>query len=138
MQNRSNADISDVLFEDIRVEYTKYQTPEQGQSLKGQKYGRKNEMHVPSLIRFENAHYTDWDFSRLYPYGISHDIVFRNIQVYLDEGVSMPACEFWGIDEAHKIFNITIENLTVNGLRLREKSQAKFDENEFTDNICLF
>ena len=137
VQNRSNADIRGVLFEDIRAEYSRRQTPEQVQSERGQKYSRCGEIHVPVLIRFENAHYTDWDFSSRYPYGISHDIRFRNISVISDEGLPVPACEFLGVDAEHKIRDIVIEDLTVNGRRMTDKKSANFFENEFTENIIL-
>lgn len=137
VQNRSNAEIHDVLFENIRVEYSKFCTKEQVQTAKGQRYTRGEELNIPVLIRIENSHYEDWDFSCLYPYGECHDIKFKNIYIYRDSEVGQLCCEFLGVNAENQIYNIVIENLRVDGKRELDEKTVKITENKYTNNICL-
>ncbi len=61
------------------------------------------------------------------------DVVLKNIQVV--DGL-FPYSIFYGFDEEHNVSNVTIENLSVGGRKIRQLAKAKFYQ-ENTKNIVL-
>lgn len=126
IQNGDVAEIHDVTFENINVEYNAFDTPEVYQETDDMKYDKQNELAIPYLISFSNhrwrtplqcaiwnfpAEYmTDADFSGVENACI-HDVTCRNITVYYDELIPF---------ESDGQFNIpvTVEN-HMDGVKLR-------------------
>ena len=132
--NGYTAYVHNVRFENIRVEYNSFDTPEQLQETDDMVYTRQNEVALPSLFivhnnKFDNSCGTNYNtFSGN---AVSDktawvtDIVCKDITVYYDEGVpltngkptiSVTLCNN-GRDGA-RFENITIENIVCNGKRL--------------------
>ena len=67
----------------------------------------------------------------------AHDVVFRDIQLLCDEGVPAPTPTFLGVDDEHAIWDISIENMTVNGKKVDTLEKAHVVANEFARNITI-
>lgn len=113
IQTHNRAEIHHCIFENIRAEYSKYQLPEELQYEETTAYeGKVNSRH-PLLIAIPIC--DDDLFCVQNSHGPVHNIQFRDIQIYLDEGVDLPKCFFKGIDEEAYVSDILIDNVTVNG-----------------------
>ena len=111
IQSGDRAHISNVLYEDIRVEFSRH---DQGHKLQLS----DEDTFVPP----ENWH---WYLIRGWIYcnrwsddgilGNVHDITYRNIAAYTDDEALVPEISLKGVDKDHRFHNITIENVTLNG-----------------------
>lgn len=131
------AEISDVLFENISVEYNAYDTPMAMQHGEDKKYEWWGVLALPNLFTIGNTKYLTqqtkeaWHFGKDYESREDtlnparnawiHDIAFKNIHVYYDESIekingdiNLPA---WtkNCRENARLYNIQMENVTVNG-----------------------
>ena len=144
------AHIKNVRFENIRVEYNGFDTPEQLQMADDQVYTRMDEVAVPNLIQIYNGKYlgpyNDYDLRSgdaipEHPAWVS-DVVCRDIEVYYDAGVptegGRPIIKINLLNEREcdgaRFENIRIENVRVNGKRLSKEDvtfglpgQSEFD-----------
>jgi len=102
--NGDCAEVSDILFEDIRVEYNRFDTPEVYQHTDDMVYTAQDQISVPHLIRFGNPRFRNPGNTALWGLpgellakidltgitsGAIHDVICRNIRVYYDEGIPM-------------------------------------------------
>ena len=109
IQNGSGGEVHHILFEDLRVEYQTATLPEIVQKAPEQVYAPEK-MGVPALIVAENkAFYT---YTR---FGDVHDITYRNIQVFAEEGVPAPPVRFQSRDAGVVFRGFTVEGVTWNG-----------------------
>ena len=111
IQSGDRAEISNVLYEDIRVEFSKYDPGHKLQYFDGEEFVPP-ENWVPCLIRGW-MYCNRWSSDGIL--GHVHDITYRNIAVYTDDPGILPAISFKGGDEDHIFDRITIENVTLNG-----------------------
>ena len=131
------AHIKNIRFENIRVEYNAFDTPEQLQETDDMVYTRMGEVAVPNLIQIYNGKYlgpyNDYDLRSgdaipEHPAWVS-DVVCRDIAVYYDEGVptqdGRPIIKINLLNvrenEGARFENIRIENVSVNGKRLSKE-----------------
>ena len=136
IQHHNHALIHDILFADIRVEYTRYQLSDVYQHDMTAPYAPPAPARHPvplGIYVIDSGLFNDVDYRN----GRVKDIVFRDIQLLVDEGVPQPAPEFKGLDEAHDIRHVLIDNLTVNGRRMGSLEEAGVERNEFTEDISL-
>ena len=122
------AEIHDVLYENINVEYSKYD--------RKNIYQQTDDMvYDPGDVPAHDAFIKDWMYCGVWSdyniLGHVHNITYRNIRIIKDEEVPVPAAIFNGGDETHPIENITLENIYLNG----EKITPQTDKNEFAENI---
>lgn len=137
IQHHNDAHIHDILFDDIRCEYTKHQQPLKFQHDMNRPYEEETDIwfEQPGLL---GAFFVNRGLFGGPACGKKIErIVFRNIQVLSDEEVPMPTCRFEGLDEQNCIDGVTIENLTRNGVRLTDPKAANLSCNEFAYNITL-
>lgn len=109
IQNGSGADIHDVAFENLRVEFQVSTQPEILQKRDDQVYEPENP-YTPRLIFAE---------SKLLPgyekFGMIRNITYRNIQVFMENGVLPPKLLFRSRDPQTILRNFQIQGITVNG-----------------------
>ncbi|MBQ6809483.1 MAG: hypothetical protein IJP09_02095 [Clostridia bacterium] len=134
IQNGDRADIHDVLYENIRVEYSKYWIEGKIQETEDSVYLPKNEPHLARLM-FSEMNVGKWSQDLIY--GHTRNVEFKNITVYLDEGLPLPVVEFGGGTENNLAENISVENLVINGVRYVNKEKANFKNHKFSKNITL-
>ena len=137
IQNSGYAHVRQVLFENIRVEYSKYcEEPIYQQSI-DMVYKPKPETHMPFLMLAEvTSYYADM----LKPgcvYGKNSDIRYENIQAIVDEGLPVPPSYFSGISEISDTKNIYIKDLYINGKRCESLEEGNITAGAFAGNINI-
>ncbi|MBE7025329.1 MAG: hypothetical protein E7408_04675 [Ruminococcaceae bacterium] len=134
VRSGGSARISDVLFENMHIEYNVYDSPQVFQADDAMEYEVWNETAPPNLFAIGNPKYwtedtkkawgikgtgdTDEEFAGS---GWIHDVTFRGIHIYYDERIEkingdihLPA---WtkNCRENARLYNIQMEDVTVNG-----------------------
>ncbi len=130
IQSGDRAVIHNVLYEGIRVEYSKYDRQSVFQHTDDTPYDPPDRPYASPLIigwMYRNR----WTQDGIY--GDVHDIRYKDISVYADEGVPAPEIIFRSADENHKFDRITIENLTLNGAPYTPKPEIS----EYTKDITI-
>ena len=133
IQHHNRADIADVRFENIRCEYQTDHLPEKYQSDLRTDYAAAP-ASTPQPILMGCFIYNMGLFAakEKYENGNIRDITFRNIQILTDPGMEMPVSAFHGLDKAHTVSNVRIENVTLNGKPVKTLNASV---NPFTENI---
>ncbi len=126
IQNCDRAYIHDILYEDIRVEYSKHDLAQIYQQDDSQEFISQHAVaNLIQLVINNNISYSNADVK-----GRISDITFRNITVYTDGECDMPQIIFSGLDREHNVENVLIENLS-------QKEKIEVFKNEFCDNIKI-
>lgn len=134
IQTHNRAEIHNCLFENIRAEFSRYQLSPELQYDDDTVYNAAENGKQPLLIAIPVC--GDDLYCVRNEHGPVHDIVFRNIQILIDEDAEIPRCFFAGIDEKAYVSDIRIENVTVNGQK-GIYDDSFIDRNEFAYNIML-
>ena len=140
IHNADKAKVSDIVFEDIRIEdsrqklfdvaifYSKWSSD----GIKDEDYEKKNYVFgawdgvlIPPIERTDPKH--------LEKRGCVKNILFKNIHVV--DGL-LPFSVFYGYDNQHNIDGVTIENLTHMGKRITTLREAKISQ-KYTQNITI-
>ena len=123
--NCDRADIHDVLFEDLRIEFSKHDVKPIFQSADDVKF-------IPQK---QSATLIDmflgcgmWSVDNLY--GKISDVVFRNISIFSDCDFK-PVLRIKGNDGEHDVKNVSIANVTFNGKHLKTLDAFDIKTNEF-------
>ena len=124
VQNGNYADIHDVTFRNIRVEYQADSLPEIYQRTDDMKYDSRGAVGVPKLIVADNHRYA----GQTGRFGDIHDILFENIQVSAESGVpeKLPVL-FANHSDSAKIGDITIRDLSVNGRKISSLDELEVE-----------
>ena len=130
IQCGDRAHIHNVLYENIRVEYSKYDRAPIFQHTDDTPYNPEDKPWVCDVIR-------GWVYCNMWTQdgilGEIYDITYRNISISADEGLPCPAIVFNGGDETHRVHDIRIEGVTFNG----NPVTPPLHTNSFTDNIVI-
>ena len=121
--------VHNLAYDDIRVEYSKYDLGMTYQHSDDMVYEPYCNQATFMLICFDGECYYSNDFVK----GNVEAVTYRNIQAYCDEGLPMPKIRFEGHSAEHTISNITIDGVYMNGERITDASVV--DANEFTSDI---
>lgn len=133
LQNGDRARVHDLIFDNIRVEYSRYTLEPVYQNSDDMIYEGK-ERYMPQLFF---AHIYNGIWSKDYLWGENYNVTFRNIQVFSDEGMPLPPSTFVGVNAEHQTHDITIENLTINGQQIKDIKDIPVKTNQFAYNIKL-
>jgi len=125
MQSGDRAYIHQLLYDDIRVEYDGYEEYPMIQETDDAEFI----VRTPCISGVIEGWMYCGKWSNAGILGNVSDIIFRNISVYAEEGITCPAVCINGVDADHGFWNIQIENFTFNGEHVEVPLQA----NEFTD-----
>lgn len=131
IKNMDRAHVHDVLFEDIRVEYSHHDLKSVYQKHDGMRYEREH--NVSPLICIQVLEST-WSDDRLL--GKNSDIIFRNIQILSEDGIALPEIRISGYDAEHTTSCVLLENISHNGRRLTGKEMNLRIEN-FAEQITV-
>jgi len=137
IQNSGYAHVHHVIYENIRVEYSKYCEEPIYQHSDEMIYEPKAETHIPYLM-FANVmnYYADI----LKPgciYGKNSDIRYENIQAIVDEGLPVPPSRFYGIGEISDTSGIYIKNLQLNEKRCESLEAGNIQVGPFASDIKI-
>ena len=112
--NADNAEVHDVTYEDIRVEYDEEMRQPVIQKKDGERYRNPDSDYVPPLLSVKVYHHKEYSSSGA-ERGKNHDFVFRDIALF---GRQRPRLVFWGYDADHRTERVTVENLSWNGKKM--------------------
>lgn len=130
ISNGQWANVHDVLFENINVEYSRFTKKPVYQNSDEQKYAQSDEIQFPLLARVHDGR-RNWAGNK------SDDdvrckngnITFRDINVIIDEEIKdMPRVEIKRCMAISDFYNIRFENIVVNQNRIKELSELGTDE----------
>jgi len=138
IQNGDYAEVSNIFFENINVEYNSFDNVCMLQNSEEQKYDGYGKIHIPVLFGIANERFREMDcYKQLFNGAIQvknklsssvHDVYVKNINVFYDNNILLYDGKFYvpinikSSVKGVKYFNITIENLVINGQRINEKT----------------
>jgi len=137
IQNSGNAHAHDVVFDNIRVEYSKYCDEPIYQHSMDMEYKPHGNTHMPYLM-YAEIH--DYYHNMLVPgteHGRNSGIEFRNIYVYLDEGLPTPPSVFKGLSDRNDTSGIKIRSLYINGEKMETLEKAAVSIGSFAHDIAI-
>ena len=110
VQHGDRAKISDVAFEDIRVEMDGYNPPPMLQTAPYEFYAHTGEAFLPILF-YTGIARTMWSKDEIC--GSVNGVTVKNLSVVTDRHT--PESVIFGADADHAVKGVTFENITVNG-----------------------
>lgn len=131
--NVDYADVHDVIYRDINVEYDDIIPAPEIQTADDKKYSGTEAEYSPYLISAiveYHAEYSAGGNRR----GINRSITFKNIRLFARH---VPKLYFKGYDGQHKTKDILIDNLYVNDHLITSADEISLTVGEFTGNIRL-
>ena len=149
IQNGDRARIYDVIFRNIRCEFSGEDMPCVYQSDMDEPYKQAAARVVPvtSTNGFDPEHMEYGLLMKSHNYcgvfskdgkmGGVKGVRFEQIQVYLQKDAPMPPSRFEGVDSEHMTENVKIINLKVNGKRLASLDEACVTCTDYTRNITI-
>ena len=114
IQHGDKAKISDVYFEDIRIEYREKTECPALQTSKDAVYVNEYENHMPVLFEII-AGTTMWSIDE--NSGILQDVYIKNIDVITEDGRIPQGSKVFVRDGEDKISNVFFESITVDGIK---------------------
>jgi hypothetical protein len=148
IQNGDYADVHDVIFRDLRVEYQNDTLPDIMQQKDEEAYAPNGRMGVPTLIWASNPRFREM-YSFLGIEGATEargksgkvaavfDILYENIDVFLEEGVPMPKSEIYSRIPGTDFYNIKIRGVRINGKPVKSFEELKLEMNERVHDITI-
>jgi len=132
IQQCDYAHVHDVIFEDINVEYSKYDELPVYQESDDMVYVPKHA--VPTLI-YAGISSPSYCFCVEQVKGPISDITFKNIKVYTDNEAEAPKCILNGTGAHCSVENVKFQNITMNGKPFDVQSNLK--TTEFVKNVTI-
>ncbi len=130
--NVDYADVHDVVYRNINIEYDEVILKGIIQNKDCERYQNNDLDYTPNLICVISAFHHEYSAGGTRR-GINRNMLFSNIHLY---GRQMPKLYFEGYDDTHQTKDIVIENLHWNGQLLKKFNEDQFVTGEFTQNIC--
>ncbi|MDO4618565.1 MAG: glycosyl hydrolase family 28 protein [Clostridia bacterium] len=138
------AEISNITFENINVEYNKFDSPTVMQDYEDMEYAPETETQIADLIRFRNYIWRTEEMCRIWDIpmltspvdlggikeGVVHDVTVKNIKVYYDERIPKKDGKYnapiYVKSERNgvKFYNISLSGISVNGAELDENNSV--------------
>lgn len=131
--NVDYADVHDVTYENISVEYDDVIPPPVLQKKDSETYQNPDPDYAPNLLMILIEYHPEYSAGGT-KRGKMRNFLFKNISL---TGRQSPAFYFAGYDETHKCENIIIENLTWNGKKVTQLPENKFVIGKFCENVKL-
>ena len=126
--NGDRADIHDVLFENIRIELSKYDVEQWYQETDDFEF--KPVKSCPAIIEIF-LYCGVWSNDELY--GKISDVTFKDVSVFSDSEIFPSYISLKGYDEEHSIKNVTLQNITHNKKELKTAEELNITANEFAE-----
>ena len=132
IQNVDYADIHDVLFENIRVEYDKISLPLLLQNSDSEVYPEDPQStYMPGLIGSYISYHPEYSRDAVRR-GVNRDITFRDIYVTAPR---MPHSGLSGFDDAHGTRGVTFDGIYLNGRRMQSPKEANIRIGNFVSDV---
>lgn len=131
--NVDYADVHDVEYRNIRVEYDDVVPAPKIQTADNEKYVWDSSEYAPALICVTVEYHPEYSAGGE-KRGINRNITFRNIRLF---GRHEPGIFCKGYDDKHQTKDIVIDNIYWNDRLITELDGNRFTLGEFTENIRL-
>jgi len=131
--NVDYADIHDVIYQNINIEYDDTIPRHAIQKNDSDVYVNADPNYYPNALAAVVSFHHEYSGGGL-KRGKNRNFVFRSIHIF---GRHIPKVRFLGYDEDHKTSNILIDNLYWNEELVTEITDKYFNTNEFTENIVI-
>ena len=129
--NIDYADVHDVIYRNINVEYDDVILPPLIQCSDDEKYENQNPDYSPNLICVLTSYHHEYSAGGNRR-GKCREFRFENIHLF---GRHQPKFYFEGYDVAHKTKDVIVENVFWNGELLSKVNKENFVVKDFTENI---
>ncbi len=133
IQHGDRAEISDILFEDIRVEYTADGLAEVLQKEPGEVYVNRVEGYMPDLL---HLYTTRTMYSKDTDNGSIRGVTIRDIRITSPDGRIPRSLIFAGV-AGTTVSDVTLENIRVNGQPVGSLEELRVQLGEGVTNIVL-
>ncbi len=130
--NVDYADVHDVVYKNINIEYDDVIPIGVIQNKDSETYQNTNLDYAPDLIHIVSSFHHEYSAGGTRR-GINRNMLFSNIHLF---GRQKPTLYFKGYDDTHQTKDILIENLYWNQELLKNFDENQFVTGEFTQNIC--
>ena len=131
--NWDRARIHDVVFENIRVEYSSQDLMPVLQVSDGDQFTPC--AYASPLFSCGINDVDFWSCDNIL--GCNYDILVKDIQVLSDYDMEFPEMIILGIDDQHRSENIVFENISLNGKKITALEDLHLVTNEFVTNVVL-
>ncbi len=131
--NVDRADVHDVLYENITVEYDDVVPKGVIQKQDGEQYQNPDPDYAPRLIYVNTDYHAEYSEDAIRR-GKNHNFTYKNIRVY---GRHRLWVHMDGYDEEHLTKDMLIDGLYHNDVRITDFAEIKAQFGEFTENIIL-
>lgn len=129
--NVDYADVHNIVYKNINIEYDNIIPKSIIQDNDAQTYQNTDGNYIPMLIEVVSMFHHEYSANGTHR-GINRNIIFKNIHLY---GRQKPRLYFKGYDEVHQTKDILVENLYWNGKLISSFGNDDFILDEHTDNI---
>jgi len=129
IHNCDRAVVHNVLYEDVRVEYSKYDLASVYQQSDDMVYEPRYGQAALVLACFGGETY----FSNERRKGQIREITYRNIKAYCEDGLKMPPIRFEGYNPEHTVSNVFVDGVYFNEERIADESVIQ--NNAYTSDI---
>lgn len=129
--NIDYADVHDVIYRNIRVEYDDEILKPLLQTSDEARYENTDPDFAPYLIDVMTSYHPEYSVGSTRR-GKTHDVIFENIRLY---GRQKPRLRFGGYDAEHMTRDILVKNLYWNDELVRTQEETELLVEEFADNI---
>ncbi len=133
MSNDDRAKIQNVVYEDIRVEYSVHDAKSLYQHSDEEEFVWQR--HTATLFATSINGPDIWSSDGIA--GTTTDVTVRNIQVFTEDDIDFPGMKIEGKDAEHLCKNITIEDIYFNGKKLTTAEELNLKTNEFVENVVI-
>ncbi len=145
VSNGHYANIHDIHYENISVEFQKANMPMVYQETMDMLYDGYGKTDMADLIRFDNFKMSSHDIYKDIHladekdkiFGYSHDITYKNINVYTDEGMDPIKLSFGSYAAESPVENVTIEDVYINGKKAESLEEFRMVRLENLKNVTL-
>ncbi len=137
IQHINHAQIHDVLFDDIRLEYSKHHLQPVYQRDMNAPYPNPSPAKQPIAAGIYIHNIPGLFCSAGYANGSVRDVEFRNIRMFVDEGIPQPVIRIKGLDAEHSVQNVVFRNLTINDWAVRSAEEANLHINGAVERIAV-
>ncbi len=137
VQNSGNAHVHDVVFEDIRIEYSKHCDEPIYQHSMDMEYPQQTKSYLPNAMLIEVSPYYHDMLIPDADNGRNSAITFRDIFITTDEGLDAPPSRFSGLSEHNNTTDIRVHNLWINGKKVEDISESGIQIGEYATDIII-
>lgn len=131
--NVDYADVHDICYRNINIEYDDIVPMPLNQDTDTQKYEITNPDYIPAAIMGWVLYHHEYSIGASRR-GKNRNLLFENIYLW---GRQLPLFRFWGFDREHTCYDVTVRNFYANGKALTEEKDYILETDETCHDIHI-